>query len=186
MVEIGNPETAVFNATTALIVDPTVVRVSLAVTAGITVERSIRLEGLHYPSAQVSGTNYDDAMHAMIVLLGGKKLIVHLGNEAAEAIKCEWSQTKCVLTVDCEDREKPAIGRVYLNAKVYDPPIPLSVPFGQDKPRINVSDYFIWLSEHNFDLSLVKALLNGKHNKLPRTDKASASRGRRHHVSGNR
>ena len=105
---------------------------------GISVMKRIVLEGVDYrgiPKALRS-----DAKHCLVVLLGGKRVVVH---------------------TDQSKQDGFILGRVYLDERVYGKPEGLTVPFGLTEPMLEVGAFYTWLAGKEFDVHLVKVAING-------------------------
>jgi len=107
---------------------------------GVTVEKNIVLEGVQRIS--VPKELRRRAHHALVVVVGGKDLIVQVGSD--------------------EEKDGNVVGRVFLNERVHGKPEGLVLPRGLEQPVLEVSTFFAWLGEKDFDLRVVKAALNGK------------------------
>lgn len=115
------------------------VEVSLHLPFGISVVKSVLLEDVELKD--VPPKLRQAAHHCLIVLLGGKDVVVHTSDE--------------------NKRDGFVLGRVYLNERVYGAPAGMAVPFGLDAPMLEVSAFYRWLSGVNYDITAVKAVLNG-------------------------
>ena len=114
------------------------VEIDLQLGFGVSVRKSILLEGVQpktIPRRLASG-----AKHCLVVLLGGKRVIVH---------------------VDDHRKDGFLVGRVYLDEKVYGDPVGMLEPFGLAKTLLEVSTFYAWLADREYDIAQVKAVLNG-------------------------
>ena len=126
------------NAKTVRIVDPMVIEAELELGFGIKVVRQVRLEGLDQRVIPASLKNA--AMHALVVLIGGKKIVVQASPDGIETV---------------------VVGRVYLEKVSGDPP-GMSCPPGASAPMLEISEFMRWLSDKKFAVGNVLSVLNGK------------------------
>ena len=119
------------------------IEVDLELDYGVSIRKRIVLEGIQ--RSLVPEYRQKTAMHALIVLVGGKNLIVHI----------EPSNT-----TKMTDGYIP--GRVYLAEKVHGEPEGMAIPHGLDEELLEVSLFYLWLLKRDFDMSLIKEVLNGK------------------------
>lgn len=116
------------------------IEVILDLNFGIHLRKRITLEG--WSPQTIAPKLRSAAQHCMIVLLGGKSILV---------------------LTDDTNRNDTALGRVYLAEKLapdYTGP-GLLVPPGLDKPALEVTTFLQHLSTRSFDKSDVIRLLNG-------------------------
>jgi len=106
---------------------------------GVSIVRSFVLEGIE--AKDIPPRLRSAANHCLIVLLGGKDVVVH--------------------TDDDEKRDGFLIGRVYLNEKVYGEPPGLITPHSLDVPMLEVSAFYKSLAAREYNVMDVKAILNG-------------------------
>jgi hypothetical protein len=119
---------------------PQRVEVALRLGFGVTANKSILLEGVNrkdYTQAQ-----WGELQHVLIVLLGGKHLLVHTDN------------------TDSLDGHVPA--RVYLDEMVSIDQAYMGVPFTLTEPRLEVTKLVHWLKGKGFDMGILKAVLNNR------------------------
>jgi hypothetical protein len=116
------------------------VEVALRLGFGVTVEKNIILEGVQ--RINVSKELRRTAHHALVVLVGGKNLIVQVNGD--------------------DEKDGHVMGRVFLSEKVHGEPEGLVTPHGLDQPLLEVGTFFSWLGTQDFDVKAVKAVLNGK------------------------
>lgn len=114
------------------------VEVDLQLGFGVSIRRGIRLEGIDVSA--VPKHLLDAAKHCLVVLLGGKRVLVH---------------------TDPHRRGRFLMGRVYLDERVYGEPIGMETPFGLDVSRLDASAFYAWLGAHEYDIRIVKSVLNG-------------------------
>lgn len=82
------------------------------------------------------------AKKAMIVLCGGKSVLVHTDDSTGDG---------------------HILGRVYLNEKVFDAPEgSVLVPHTLDQPMLEIGTFFQWMRDNEFDITALKNVLNGK------------------------
>lgn len=107
---------------------------------GSHVRRYVRIEG--WPGEQIPTALRNAAMHALIVLVGGKSVLV---------------------LVSASSEVSPAVlGRVYLMDKVSRPdPSWFVPPYGTETPMLEVACFMSWVARYNFDKGTVLAALNG-------------------------
>ncbi len=106
----------------------------------VSVKKNIILEGVQ--SGSVPSAQRKDAKHALVVLLGGKHLVIHTGQQ------------------NVKDGFLP--GRVYLVEKVHGEPEGLATPYGLDIQLLEVGLFYPSLQRARFDIGFVKSVLNGR------------------------
>ena len=115
------------------------VEVNLDLDFGVSVKKRIIVEGVM--PREVPRKLHSAAEHCMIVLLGGKRLLVHVADDA-------------------DKRDGIIVGRVYLAEKTYGDPPGMRTPHGLDVLLLEVGEFFKHLATHKFDGDLVKCVLN--------------------------
>jgi hypothetical protein len=115
-----------------------VLEVELQLGFGVSIRKAVRLEGIE--ERDIPRRNASDAKHCLVVLLGGKRLLVH---------------------TDAHREGRTLVGRVYLDERVYGEPVGMTIPFGLDESRLDVSTFYDWLRAHGYDINVVKSILNG-------------------------
>ena len=121
------------------------IEVELQLGFGVSIRKAVRLEGID--ESGIPRRNASDAKHCLVVLLGGKHLLVH---------------------TDAYRKGSMLVGRVYLDERVYGEPVGMTVPFGMDEFRLDVSVFYDWLRTHGYDISVVKSVLNGNGKQKPK------------------
>lgn len=129
------------------------IEVELQLGFGVSIRKAVRLEGIE--AADIPGRLASDAKHCLVVLLGGKKVLVH---------------------TDEHRRGRFLVGRVYLDERTYGDPVGMATPFGLDVTRLDVSTFYDWLRKRSYDIKLVKAVLNGHSNPQNESKKPLALR----------
>ncbi len=114
--------------------------VDLDLNYGVSVRKNIVLEGVQ--SADVPRHLRKAAQHALVVLVGGKRLIVHTERQ--------------------DTTDGYIQGRVYLAERVYGSPEGIATPYGLDLQLLEVTIFCRWLKTVDYDLRHVKAILNGR------------------------
>lgn len=117
------------------------VEVAVDLTMGVSVRKNIILEGLSGKEEQ--NGKRSKAMHCLVVLLGGKNLIIH---------------------ADGSENPRGILGRVYLDCVLKGSvpcPDALQVPYGLSDPMLEVGLFHRWLETVDYDVDAVKTLLNG-------------------------
>ena len=114
------------------------VEIDLQLGFGVSVRKSILLEGVQQKG--IPRRLAANAKHCLVVLLGGTRVIVH---------------------VDDHRKDGFLVGRVYLDEKVYGDPAGMMEPFGLGKKLLEVSSFYAWLADREYDITRVKAVLNG-------------------------
>lgn len=106
---------------------------------GVHIHRVFSLQG--FDQKQVPEAHRQAAVHAVVVLIGGKSVFVEPENDRA----------------DCRE------ARVYLNERIHGTPIGFvsNIP-RLARPILDVSMFMAWLSDHAFDIKLVHAVINGQ------------------------
>ncbi len=122
------------------------VEIDLQLGFGVFIRKAVRLEGIE--ARAVPKAFLDPAKYCLIVLLGGKRVLVH---------------------TDPHRRGRFVVGRVYLDERIHGRPVGMETPFGLDESRLDASAFYAWLSEHKYDVQLVKAILNGDGRQKART-----------------
>lgn len=118
------------------------VEVRLQLDFGVQLDRKIIIESIDQHA--VPHKLRHKAKKAMVVLVGGKHLFVH--------------------TADATTQDGYIKGRIFLNEKVYMPPKgTMLTPFGfDDRELLEIGTFFNWLQEREFDIGVLKEVLNGK------------------------
>ena len=96
------------------------------------------------PYDKVSDELKSAAMHCMVVLLGGKRVIVKTNRPP---------------------RQHSSITRasIFLDEYVNEPPEGvMGVPTEGSQPRLEVGEYMQWLAQYDYDVRKVRATLNGR------------------------
>ena len=107
---------------------------------GQTLSKRVVIEGIDQKA--VLPALRTKAKKAMVVLCGGKSVIVHTDDATEDGI---------------------ILGRVYFNEKVFDAPADaMLVPHTLAQPMLEIGTFFQWLWEREFDISALKEVLNGK------------------------
>jgi hypothetical protein len=135
-------DTRLYAGRTVKVLSTNCIEVALDLGFGLHLNKRIVLEGIDNRSIPKKYRNA--AQHALIILVGGKRLLVH---------------------VDDTKQDGYLTGRVYLDEKVYGEPVGMTIPFGRETPLLEVSEFYRWLGDVEFDLKEVKAALNGKNGK---------------------
>ena len=128
----------VYKAKTVRVSSVNSLLVDLDLGFGIHAHRTVYLEGVSVGS--VPAPLRKNAMHCLVVLLGGKRLLLR--------------------TTDAQ-KVDGVLARVYLAEKVYGNPVGLSVPYGFDDALLDVSEFYLSLRTNGYDVSGVKSILNG-------------------------
>lgn len=115
------------------------VEVSLDLDFGVAVKKRIIIEGI--TPREVPRKLHSAAEHCMIVLLGGKRLVIHVADAA-------------------DKRDGIIVGRVYLAERTFGDPPGLRSPHGLDVKLLEVGEFFQHLAAHKFDGDQVKRVLN--------------------------
>jgi hypothetical protein len=114
--------------------------VELALRFGVKVEKNIIVEGVQ--KTDVPFHSQRTAQHALVVLIGGKRLVVQVDDD--------------------EKKDGFILGRVYLAEKVHGNPVGLVIPKGLETPMLEVGTFMRWLIADGLSIDKVKAVLNGK------------------------
>ena len=114
------------------------IEVELQLGFGVSIRKAVRLEGIDESS--VPRHHASDAKHCLVVLLGGKRLLIH---------------------TDVHRKGRTLVGRVYLDERVYGEPVGMGIPFGMDELRLDVSVFYEWLRANGYNVQAVKVMLNG-------------------------
>lgn len=117
---------------------PQRVEVALRLGFGVFANKSLLLEGVN--RRDYTQTQWSDLQHVLIVLLGGKHLLVHADNN------------------DSLDGHVPA--RVYLDEAVAVAEDYMTVPYTMVEPRLDVTKFVRWLKTKGFDMAVLKNVLN--------------------------
>jgi hypothetical protein len=122
-----------------------VVEVSLDLDFGVRLNRLITLPDME--SSTIPDTVKSNAMHCLVVLLGGKQLIVQPDPES----RSDWGKGQEIN------------GRIYLDERVFGSPVGLTTGVsGCRADVLDISPYFESLRECGFEVSAVKDTLNKK------------------------
>ena len=128
-----------FPAKTARIHTPDCIEAKIDLGFGITVDRRILVDGIYGKGSKLLG--YDEAKHCMIVLIGGKKLLIETLDPPVHG---------------------PVRARVFLDEQINERAVGMSKPHGLDSPRLELSAFWAWLASRDFSVDDVRAVLNGK------------------------
>jgi hypothetical protein len=121
------------------------VEVSLDLDFGVRLNKLISVSGMS--AASVPERLRSSAMHCLVVLLGGKRLIVQPDPEC----RLDWGRL----------RELEA--RLFLDERVFGSPVGLTTNLvGDGSENLDVSMYFESLRDTNFSVDAVKNTLNRK------------------------
>ena len=129
-------------AKTIKVLWPHCIEADIELDFGVHVRRVVHLEGLDaqtVPSSLVSR-----AKHALVVLIGGKNLIIN---------------TEPTLN------GSKVVGRLYLDVPVYGNPPGMTIPPGLDQEMLEVSEFFLSLRKNGFNKDDVLSILNRNHAK---------------------
>lgn len=138
------PATRLFHGRTVRILGMTTLEVAFDLDFGVTLSRSVAL---------MNTSRYEDspelrrrAEHCLIVLLGGKQVLV----APDMTFRTEWGRTDYLR---CQ---------VYYTGRVTGTPLGLveHMP-GTDGPVLEVGPYMTYLQTCNYDVAAVKATING-------------------------
>lgn len=128
---------AVKHGTTVRVHSVNRVEINLNLGFGSSLSRIFTIDGV--VSADVVNDKKSDAVHCLVVLLGGKKVIVQPENEKAT---CTY-------------------GRIFLNEKIHGSPIGLVTNVERlDRPILDVTPFFHFLAQNDFDVKLVHEVVN--------------------------
>lgn len=119
------------------------IEATLELEFGVSVTRLFSLDNV---SADVAPEDYDRAMHCLVVLIGGKRLII----QPDEADRDNWSH-------------RPVIAaRIYLAERTHGKQVGhTSGLYSEVEPVLEVSPFLNWIRERGFRLADVKAAING-------------------------
>ena len=142
LIKLDDLPTRVVPAKTIRVQHLNCVEVSLHLDFGVKLDRKVHIEAIDQQA--IPHKLRHKAKKAMVVLVGGKSLFVHTDN---------------TMTQDGYIK-----GRLFLNEKVYAPPDDVMfTPFGFDPSiaLLEVGSFFNWLREREFDVGVLKEVLNG-------------------------
>lgn len=105
---------------------------------GVHIHRTFSLQGFDPKSVQEA--HRQAAVHAVVVLVGGKSVFVEPENDRA----------------DCRE------ARVYLNERIHGTPVGFvsNIP-RLSRPILDISMFMSWLADRAFDIKLVHSVING-------------------------
>lgn len=119
-------------------------RVTIELPFDIAVTRIVTLEEVRHTDFD-SDDLRDRAQHCLIVLLGGKSVVVAPSPSGLD----RWTS-------------KPTLARVYLNERLYGQPVGFTPELpGCTRPVLEVSSFFNSLRAHGFQVGDVKQVING-------------------------
>ena len=109
---------------------------------GVRISRVFSLDGVDTKS--ISEGSVSDAVHALVVLVGGKSVFLCPEHTRADARR----------------------GSIYLNERIHGTPVGFvaEVP-GLPRPILDVAIFFNWIAAQSFDISLVREVVHGKRSK---------------------
>lgn len=137
-------ETRVFRASTVRVHSVNAVEASVDLDFGVTVRKVFIFAGVRV--ADIPQRLRKEALHCLVVLLGGKRLLV----QPAEAEREQWG------------RRPEVHARVFLDARICGTPIGLTTGLpGLTGAFLEVTPFLRHLQEHEFDLQFVKNALRG-------------------------
>jgi hypothetical protein len=115
------------------------IEINLDLRFGVHIDKNVVLEGIE--AKDINPKLRSQAMHCLILLVGGKKVIVH---------------------ADDSQRDGYIVGRVFLQDRVTEAPVPLLRPYGMDTPMLEVTSFYRWMASRDFNAADVTNLLNAK------------------------
>lgn len=106
---------------------------------GVRVVRTFTIEGINHDTVPRELLKF--AVHALVVLIGGKKVMVQPESELPDA----------------------RLASVYLCERLHGHPVGYvaDIP-GLPQPILDVAMFFGWLSERSFEIRLVREVVNGR------------------------
>lgn len=134
-----------FRGRTLKIHDANRVEILVELPFDICLRKTFELAALGFDAGQLDEEAYSKAQHALVVMIGGKRVVV----EPTIALREHWGQRQ----------DLPA--RIYLDERIHGRPIGLTNGILRDAV-LEVSPFFSWIAEQSFDLGAVKRALNGK------------------------
>lgn len=115
---------------------------------GVQVQKTFVIDGLREDLGVETEQSFSAAKHCMIVLLGGRKLVIRPDPEARSA----WHKLDAIRA------------SVYVVGSFDDHPVGYVERLSEaDGPALEVGPFVTWLSSQNFDIERVKEALNGVH-----------------------
>lgn len=106
---------------------------------GVRLVRVFALEGVD--ARQIPESQASEAVHALVVLIGGKQVLVRPEHRKSDARRAS----------------------VFLNERVFGTPVGFvaDVP-GLPRPILDVAMFFNWIAARAFDIGLVREVVHGK------------------------
>jgi len=138
---MAESESRVYRGRTLKVVTINCMDVQLDLGLGVNVQKRVVIEGVgKHALSRIPHHLRQAAMHCMIVLLGGKNLLVQVANVS--------TTDGCIIC------------RVFIDAPIYVDNPALVIPKGFETPRLEVGKFYNWLSEGRFKVGRVKDVLN--------------------------
>lgn len=106
--------------------------------------KTFTLDALGFDDSAFDDDTYSDAQHALVVLLGGKRVIV----EPDISQRAHWGHLRTITA------------RIYLDARVHGAPVGLTKGI-LSNPVLEISPFFSWVAENKFNMGTMKRVLNG-------------------------
>ncbi len=131
--------TRLYLARTVRVISFNALEVDIDLGFGVRTRRRVRVEGVD--QLGVPAPMQRLAYHCLVVLVGGKRLLVQIDNPRMEG---------------------SILGRVFLDERVYHNPEGMASVPGLDAERLEVGLYFNWLAGRKFDVTVVRRTLNGR------------------------
>lgn len=111
---------------------------------GCSIDKTFTLEDVRVKD--IDPDNRRAAVHALVVLAGGKRVLVQPENSSPEA----------------------KIARIYLVEKIYGSPVGVVMHAPKTEgPILDVSVFYNWLRPQGFEIAEVRAVVNGSPNHQP-------------------
>lgn len=134
-----------FRARTLQVVSVQRIEAMLDLDFGVHIQRTFEIDGIGELNVK-SQDEWAAARHCMIVLLGGKQLVVHPDASTREV----WYRTS------------PIRARVYLLGRIRGNPIGYVADLpGVGGPALDVGPYIARLAQDGFEIDFVKETING-------------------------
>jgi hypothetical protein len=136
------PYPRLYNARTVRVYSHDSIVADIDLGFGAHVHRRVFIAGV---PARVQMGVKNEAYHCLVVLLGGKNLL---------------------LEVSATPSDQPFCAKVYLDERVHGSPVGMTCPSGAtvspDNLRLDVGAYYVWLGQRGYDLGVLKETLNGR------------------------
>ena len=142
-----------FQAKTHRVVSPDRIEAQIELPFGVILNKLVQIHGFGFQPGQFSDTEFDRARHCLVVLVGGRRLIVSPCDPVGD-----WF------------RRSPLVARVFLDQKVKNQPIGYTSNLAfSTESVVEAGPYMEWLRTKQFPIDHVNRTLYGDKGKKATT-----------------